>query len=105
MRALKHANAYTDKQHLEADNEAQILRDNASARLAVAKDKTRALIKEAGAESNQQNNMVGQRKHNEKMKLNDALEVLARQGHMVVSGKNGDAVLDFYNNAITEIIK
>ena len=45
------------------------------------------------------------RKHKEKMKLNDALEGLARQGHMVVSGNNGQAVLNFYNQAIDQIVK
>jgi len=42
---------------LEADNEADIIRKNATARLAVAQDKTKALVVEAVQESNQQANM------------------------------------------------
>jgi hypothetical protein len=75
------------------------------ARLAVATDKTKALVTEAVQESNQQNNMAAQRKHKEKLKLNDALKTLASRGHMVVSGQNGQQVLNFYNNTIDQITK
>ena len=73
------------------------------ARLEVAKNKTKALMTEAVQESNQQQNMAAQRKHNEKMKLNSALETLANRGHMIVSGKNGQNVLNFFNKTIEQI--
>ena len=75
------------------------------ARLAVATDKTKALVTEAVQESNQQANMAMQRKHAEKMKLNDALENLAKRGHMVVSGQNGQQVLNFFNSTIDQVTK
>lgn len=100
---MQEAEAFRQQIHLEADNEAEVIRKNAMARLAVAQDKTKALVTEAVQESNQQGNMANQRKHNEKMKLNGALENLARKGHMVVSGQNGQQVLDFYNKTIEEV--
>jgi hypothetical protein len=97
------AEAFKNQTHLEADNEAEVIRKNAMARLAVAQDKTKALVTEAVQESNQQGNMQMQRKHNEKMKLNNALETLAERGHMVVSGQNGQQVLNFFNKTIDQI--
>jgi len=41
--------------------------------------------------------MEGVRRHTEKMKLADGLKQLAGKGHMIVSGKNGQQVLDYYN--------
>jgi muramoyltetrapeptide carboxypeptidase LdcA involved in peptidoglycan recycling len=63
------------------------------------------LVTEAVQESNQQQNMAMSRKHAEKMKLNTALERLASKGHMVVSGQNGQQVLNFFNNTIDQISK
>lgn len=40
------------------------------------------------------------RRHNEKMKLADGLQNLARKGNMIVSGENGQKVLDFYNQTL-----
>lgn len=90
---------------MEADNEADVIRKNADARLEVAKDKTKALVIESVQESNQQGNMAATRKHTEKMKLNSALEVLAQRGHMVVSGANGQQVLNFFNQTIEQVTK
>ena len=91
------ANAFKDAAHLEADNEAEVIRMNALARLAVAKDKCKALITESASESNQQGNMANSRKHDQKMKLNNGLEKLAQKGNMVVSGQNGQQILSYFN--------
>lgn len=66
----------------------------------MAKNKSQALIKEAEAESKAQNAMEGLRRHTEKMKLAGGLKQLAGKGHMIVSGKNGQQVLDYYNQTL-----
>lgn len=97
---MKEAEAYAIKMKIEADNEAQIIRNNAQARLNVAKNKSEALIKEATAEEKAASSLEVVRRFEEKMKLAKGLENLARKGHMVISGENGKQVLDYYNNAI-----
>lgn len=37
--------------------------------------------------------------------MNDALKCLGTRGHMVVSGENGDKVLNFYNEALDTVSK
>lgn len=99
-KVLKEAEAYKIKCMIEADNKAKIIRENAQARLDVAKNKSEALIKEAVAEEKAASSMEGVRRHTEKMKLASSLEQLAKNGHMVVSGDNGQKVLDFYNQTL-----
>lgn len=99
-KVLKEAEAYRIKCKIEAENKAQIIRDNANARLEVAKNKSEALIKEATAEERAQAAMDGLRRHTEKMKLAEGLQKLASSGHMIVSGENGQKVLDFYNQTL-----
>jgi hypothetical protein len=87
------------------DEEVVIIKTEADARLEVAKNRSAALIKEADAELNNSNNMEGMRRHTEKMEMNRALKKLAKKGHMVVSGDNGDKVLNFYNDTLDTINK
>ena len=63
MIIIKEAEAYKEKMHQEADAETKIIHDNAESRLEVAKSKCKALIKESESEVEQQENMVGQRRH------------------------------------------
>ena len=104
-KVLKEAGAYKIKMHTEADIKAKIIRDNAEARLAVAKDKGEAMIKEAVSEEKSSNAMEGTRRHDEKMKLAESLKTLSSNGHMVISGKSGQQVLDYYNNTLEIISK
>jgi hypothetical protein len=67
----------------------------------VAQNRSQAYKIEAGAESNYANNLQGKRVHDEKMKLMDSLKDTKAQ--IVVSGKNGQQLLDFYSNVLTEI--
>jgi len=94
---LKEAEAYKVKCFIEAENKAKIIRSNAEARLEVAKNKSEALIKEATAEEKGAASMENIRRHTEKMKLSESLQTLAKQGNMIVSGENGQKVLDYYN--------
>ena len=82
-----------------------MIKENAKARLEIASNKSQALEKEAEAEMVQANNMEPMRRHMEKMKLNESLQILASNGKMVVSGQNGQQVLDFYNGTIDQIIE
>lgn len=100
---LKEAEAYDAQQRTLADAEVQIIKANAAARLEIASNKSQALEREAEAELNQSGNMEPMRRHTEKMELNHALQRLAENGNMIVSGKNGQNVLDFYNGAIDQI--
>jgi hypothetical protein len=104
-KVIKEAEAYKTQQELLADNNAKIMSENADSRLAVAKDKSQALIKEAGAEERSSTAMEGMRRHEEKMKLADSMQELASKGHMIVSGKNGQQVLDYYNNTLDLVAK
>jgi len=97
---MKEAEAYKEKCHIQADIEAQIIRENANTRLEVAKNKSQALIKEAQAEEKASAPMEGMRRHTEKMKLAEGLKNLASKGHMIVSDKNGQQVLDYYNQTL-----
>mmetsp|Transcript_4395 Transcript_4395/g.7449 ORF Transcript_4395/g.7449 Transcript_4395/m.7449 type:complete len:384 (-) Transcript_4395:74-1225(-) len=99
----KQAEAYFEQQKINADNEASIIRENAQARLEVAQGKSEALIKEANAEESHAPNMDQLRKFAEKLKLQEALKKLAQNGHMVISGKNGQDILNFYNKTIEEV--
>jgi hypothetical protein len=73
----KKAIAHDESQRISADNEAEIIRAEAEARLDVAKNRTTALIKESNAETNQANNMEGMRRHTEKMSLVKGMETMA----------------------------
>jgi glycerate-2-kinase len=97
---LKEAEAYDVQQRTLAEAEVEIIKANAKARLEVAENKCKAWEKEADAELEQSENIEPMRRHMEKMKLNESLKVFGNQGHMVVSGKNGQNVLDFYNKTI-----
>lgn len=76
------------------------MRSNAAARLEVAKNKSSALIKEANSESSNSAKMEGMRRHTEKMRLAGSLQDVSFNGKMVVAGKNGEAVLDFYKDTL-----
>jgi hypothetical protein len=76
-KVTKEAEAYKIKCMIEADQKAAIIRENAQARLEVAKNKSEALIKEASAEEKSSANMEGLRRHAEKMKLAGSLTNLA----------------------------
>ena len=102
---LKEAEAYELQQKTLADAQVEIIKENAKARLEIANNKSKALEKEADSELNQSGNMEPMRRHMEKMKLNQSLKSLASNGKMVVSGQNGQQVLDFYNGTIDQIIE
>lgn len=97
---LKEAEAYNVQQRSLADAEVEVIKENAKARLEINQNKSKALEEEADAELAQSNNLEPMRRHMEKMKLNKSLQILAEKGHMIVSGKNGQQVLDFYNGTI-----
>ena len=58
----------------------------AEARLKIAKNKSKALEKEADAESVNASSMDGVRMHKEKMALANQMQSIAAQSNMVVSG-------------------
>ena len=58
------------------------------------------MIKEAEAESKNSANMEAMRRHTEKLRLAGSLQDVAFNGKMVVAGKNGQEVLDFFNSTL-----
>ena len=56
---------------------------------------------EASAETNYTNYLQGKRIHEEKMHLLESLK--DTKAKIVVSGKNGQELLDFYSNTLTQI--
>jgi len=73
-KVIKEAEAYKAKQEILADVQAKIILENAESRLAVAKDKSQALIREASAEEKAAGPMEGMRRHEEKMKLAGSMQ-------------------------------
>ena len=71
----------------------------------VAENNAVAIQKEAGSEAANSEYMEGKRKHDEKLKMANCLKHLAEKGHMVVSGKNGQEVLNFYNETLDVVAK
>ena len=100
---IKQAESYKAEQEALADNESKIIKEQAQTRLQVAKLKCEALIKESQAETTNSEHMQGMRSHTEKMALQDELEQLTSNGKVVLSGQQGEKILDYYTNTITEI--
>jgi len=69
--------------------------------LKASSDTSAALRIENEKEMRHQNEMVGTREHDEKMKMSGALFNTARDGKIVVSGQSGQDVLGFYNDAMS----
>ena len=61
------------------------------------------MTKEAEAEMANSQHMEGLRKHDEKMKMAKSLEAMAKNGKMVIAGKNGQDVLNFYNETLETV--
>ena len=102
-KVLQEAEAYRQMKTIEADTQAKIIMECAETRYNVAKNKSQALIKEATAEEKSSAAMEGIRRHTEKMKLAASLQELAKRGKMVISGKNGQQVMDFFNSTIVQV--
>lgn len=73
----------------------------AEANLEIAQNRSQALMTEASAEANYTNYLQGKRIHEEKMALLNSLK--DTKAKIVVSGKNGQELLDFYSNTLTQI--
>ena len=86
----REAEAYKTKIHALTDNEAEIIKNNAEARLEIVRNKAQALIKEAAAEETNADSVEGIRRHTEQMTLADSFTGIASNGNMVVSGKLGE---------------
>lgn len=65
------------------------MKTSAETRLAVAKDKSEALQKEATTESENADNIQPMRNHEARMEMTTILEGMAKSGKFVVSGKTG----------------
>lgn len=105
LKVILKAEAYECQVKQQADIDAQTIRENASTRLEVAKNRTAALQKEVAAEVKQQANQDPVRKFNEKVKLQDSLSNIGYGGKMVVAGEQGKQLLGFYESTINEVSK
>lgn len=104
-KVIKEAQAYKERVTIEADNAAQIIREDAQARLDVAKAKSQAWIREAQAEERAAAAMEGMRRHEEKMQLAEAMKDMSKKGNFVLAGKSGQSVLDFYVQTFDTVAK
>lgn len=85
---------------------AEMIRDNATTRLAAARDKSTALIIENQAESKYSSAQEGARRHDEKIALAKSMARLAGKGKFVVSDQSqSTGILDFYHNTMDVIQK
>jgi len=100
---VKRAEAYRDRAHKQADNEAAIIQNEAETRLGVSKNRSQALIKEATSEIANSNKIDPLRRFDEKMGLARSLAGVSSRGKMVVAGNNGQQVLNFYADTMSEI--
>ena len=71
---------------------------SAENRLQVAKLKTQALILEADAEGAQANNLEAKRKHEQKMKLSEEMANLVGTNKIILSGKQGEELLNYFKD-------
>lgn len=81
------------------------MRDNAAARLQIAKDKSGSLIKESNCEAAQASQMEGKRRHKEKMQLIDSMLDAATRSKIIVAGQKGSQILSYYNDAMDQVTK
>lgn len=65
-------------------------------RLESSRKKSVALSTEADAEAVQSGNLENKRKFEQKMKTAENMAILAQNSHMVISGKSGDDLLNFF---------
>ena len=79
------------------------MKSQAETRLEVAKAKSEALKKEASAELENNENMQPMRSQEAKLKMNEVLQKMAKQGKFVVSGKTGQQVLDQFTRVIKAV--
>lgn len=79
------------------------MKSQAETRLEVAKAKCEALKKEASAELENNENMQPMRSQEAKLKMNEVLQKMAKQGKFVVSGKTGQQVLDQFTRVIKAV--
>lgn len=94
------AKAYSKKKEIEADVMAELMEIEAKARLDAARMKKDALIKEAQAEGSVAAKLEGKRRHEERLLKTQMLISLAKNARLVVSGENGQKILDFFRNAL-----
>jgi len=99
-KVMKEAEAYKIQQEIEADNTARMIKENAQARLKTAQSKTKALTRESQAEEKVSDKLEAVRRHTEKMALANALKNLSSNGKMILSGKSGKDVLEYYNKTL-----
>jgi len=74
----------------------EVLSAIAQNRLDVAKLKTLAQQVEADAENAQSGNLENKRKQEQKLKMADNLSSLAANNKLVISGKNGEDLLNYF---------
>lgn len=89
LRITKNAEAYKKKVEIQAEIEAQIIQDNANARLEVAKNKSAAMITENEAEMENQEAMAGERAQKQRMKMLDSLKGMGYNSKVVLAGNTG----------------
>ena len=65
-------------------------------RFAASKEKSAALSIEADAEASQSANLENKRKAEEKMLTAKNMSLLAKNNKIVISGKNGEDLLNFF---------
>ena len=48
--------------------------------------------------------MINVRKHEQKLKMVDALKNVSNNGNVILSGKQGDKVLGYYSQAVNDVL-
>lgn len=72
-------------------------------RLKVAQNKLYAYTAEADAEASQSANLENKRKHMQRMKVTENNAMIARNNKIVISGKNGEELLNFFKETNDQV--
>lgn len=93
---MAEANAYKEAKLAETDAQKEALRIKAQVRLEAAKLKQAGVLAEAEAENSQAANLDAVRKFDQKMKMTGNLQGMIKNNKIVLSGENGEQLLNFY---------
>ena len=94
------AEAHESATKVIADSEAQIIMVNAAARLESSQNLSSAAITKARAEGQAAQVLEASRKHDEELEKVNIQVRMAKQAKMVISGQNGEQILNFYKKTL-----
>ena len=95
-RILAEAKAYQESKIAETDAQKEALKIKAQVRFEAARLRQQGILSEADSENAQAANLDAVRKFDQKMKMTQNLQTTIRNNKIILSGENGDQLLNFF---------